>query len=268
MGLLIWDNDSHIENISTIKNYLDNLELMNNIDINYIKNKFNSGVYTSRDKLLQRIKSETQFILSIDDDIVLPSNILDTLLLLFQQNDSVGIVGPRTVFDHHPEKTAHGAGFVNWWFGNYSDLDTNKNLECDYVIGCCMLIKKSVIDDLGGFDRDYYTSHGEVDFCIKSKKMGYKILYCPDVIVRHRVEKGGTKTLERTYYLHRNKLFVIKKNSPIPQKWISLTLYFFFGFFKSALGSIYNNRKLKPQEINIIMKAYIDGWLNRTGKRI
>ena len=45
-------------------------------------------------------------------------------------------------------------------------------VECDYVIGCCMLIKKKVISDLKGFDRDYYTSHGEVDFCLRAKKKG------------------------------------------------------------------------------------------------
>lgn len=268
MTLSIWDNNSNVDNLLTIKDYLCHVSMKDIIDVNFIENEDNSGVYTSRDELLKRVNPQTQFILSIDDDIILPSEILSSLLALFKQDRSFGIIGPRTVFDEYPYETAHGAGFINWWIGSYSDLDSKTTMECDYVIGCCMLIKRSVVDDLGGFDRDYYTSHGEIDFCIKAKNMGYKILYCPDVAVRHRVAKGGTKTLERIYYLYRNKLFVIKKNFPIPQKWISLTLYSFFGLFKSVFESIYRNRVFSPQEINIIIKAFIDGWLNRAGKRV
>jgi len=190
------------------------------------------------------------------------------LLSVFQQDSSIGIIGPRTVFDDASSETAHGAGYVNWWLGRYTDVDAKQAMECDYVIGCCMLIKRDVIKEIGGFDRDYYTSHGEVDFCLKAKTKGYKTLYHPRVKVRHRVERGGTKTPERMYYIFRNKLFVIKKNFSLPQKWISLTLYLLFWFPKSIIDSIRRNKRLDFQEMKIILKAMTDGWLNRTGRRM
>lgn len=266
--IVIWDNNSRQESKDKVKNFLSNMTNEKPIQVELIEHDDNYGVYTSRDGLFKQLNRQAQFVLSIDDDVILPSNIFTELIPFFERNDSIGIIGPETVFDDNPSEVAHGAGFVNQWLGRYTDVEAKQAMECDYVIGCCMLIKRDVIKEIGGFDRDYYTSHGEVDFCLKAKNKGYKILYYPGVKVKHRVERGGTKTPERMYYVFRNKLFVIKKNFSLPQKWISLTLYLLFWLPKSIIGSIRRNNRFDFQEIKIILKAMADGWLNRTGRRM
>ena len=267
IDIIIWDNNSEPECKTIIKDLILQLRGKHFREIRFIQNNTNFGVYTSRDELLKLVRHDVEYVLSIDDDIILPSELLLELLSAADQDKSIGIVGPRVVFDEHPFQTAHGAGFINWWLGKYYAKDTEAALECDYIIGCCMLIKKSVIDKIDGFDRDYYTSHGEVDFCVKAKQHGLKTLYYPKVAVRHRVERGGTQSLERKYYVFRNKLFVIKKNAPSPQKWIALTLYFLFWPFKSILDSMKSNKHIDFQEIKIILTAVADGWLNKAGKK-
>jgi GT2 family glycosyltransferase len=265
--VIIWDNDSRQESINRIAPILPQIREEKNIRVEFIQHNDNYGVYTSRDELFKLVGPDSEFILSIDDDVILPSHICSKLLPLFQRDSSIGIIAPRTVYADSPSETAHGAGFINWWLGRYRTLDARKPVKCDYVIGCCMFIKKSVIDEIEGFDRDYYTSHGEVDFCLKAKNKGYKVVYHPGVSVRHRVEKGGTKTPERVYYVFRNKLFVIKKNAPFPKKWISLALYSLFWLPKGLLDSIIRNRGLNSQEIKTILRGMMDGWLGRGGKR-
>jgi GT2 family glycosyltransferase len=267
LEVLIWDNGSKSECKETIKQYLSKLKEEYDIQNVLIESEENLGVYTTRDELLKRVNPNVKFILSIDDDVILPSQILNNMLPFFEQKSSLGIIGPRTVFDDFPSKTAHGAGFINWWLGRYSDLDAEEVIECDYVIGCCMLIKKEVIDLVGGFDRDYYTSHGEIDFCLKAKEKGFKTLYQPNVIVRHRVEKEGTQTLERTYYIFRNKLFVIKKNASLLQKITSLLLYSLFWPPKILIDSIIKNKGINIKEIKIILKAVSDGITGKVGKQ-
>ena len=265
--IIIWDNNSRPESKKTVKDYLTQMAGRCSLQVEFIENNDNYGVYTSRHELCKRVTSDNRFILSIDDDVILPPNLLNELINNFHSDSSVGIIGPRTVFDNEPDQTAHGAGFINWWLGRYTDVDAKTIMECDYVIGCCMLIKKSVIEEIGGFDLDYYTSHGEVDFCIKAKQKGYKTLYCPEVVVRHRVDRGGTKTPERRYYLYRNKIFLIRKNAPVPQKWVSLFLYSLFWLPKNILYSIIRNAGFDYDEVKIMIKAMKDGWLNKTGKR-
>jgi len=266
--VIIWDNNSRQESKDKVKNFLSDMTNGKPIQVKLIEHDDNYGVYTSRDELFKRVSPDAEFVLSIDDDVVLPPQLFKELLPVFQRDNSIGVIGPRTVFDSDPSETAHGAGLVNLWLGRYTDVNAEKVMECDYVIGCCMLIKRDVIKEIGGFDRDYYTSHGEVDFCLKAKTKGYKILYYPRVKVRHRVERGGTKTSERMYYVFRNKLFVIKKNFPFPQRWISLTLYLLLWLPKSIIGSVVRNKRFDIQEIKIILKAITDGWLNRTGRRM
>lgn len=265
--IIIWDNDSKQEYKDDVKNLIQKLG-SSGLNIRLIEHNENYGVYTTRDALLRLVHHESRFILSLDDDVILPALMIKKLVAHFAHDQKVGIIGPRIIYDEWPPETAHGAGFINRWLGRYVTEDAQFAIECDYVIGCCMLIRKQVIDKIGSFDRDYYTSHGEVDFCLRAKTKGYKVLYDPGVVVRHRVDKGGTRSLERIYYVYRNKLLVIKKNWPVPQKYFALFIYSFLWFPKAIIDSIILNRKIKFPELKTIIRAMIDGWFNRFGKRI
>jgi GT2 family glycosyltransferase len=264
--IIIWDNGSTDGTQGEVGRIFMEMEKEGWKILNMIQSEENLGVYTSRDELFKRVNPDTDYVLSIDDDVFLPSDSLNILIKYLQDHPDAGIIGPRTVYDMKPNETAHGAGFVNLWAGRYSDIDTGSLVECDYVIGCCMLIKKKVISDLKGFDRDYYTSHGEVDFCLRAKKKGYKIFYDPGVIVRHNVARGGTKTLERIYYLYRNKLLVIRKNASLLQKVTSLPLYAIFWIPKMIMDSILFHRGIKLDEWLVMLKAVRHAIINRVGK--
>jgi len=266
--VIIWDNNSNKDCKKRVKEFFETELKDYPFRLEFFENDSNYGVYTSRDELLRMVTPEAKYVLSIDDDVILPSNLLKDVLPLFSKDKSIGIIGPRIVYDDDPSETAHGAGFVNNCLGRYTTKDVQIVVECDYVIGCCMLIRKQLIDEIGSFDRNYYISHGEVDFCLRAKKKGYRVVYDPSVVVRHRVDKGGTRSLERMYYVYRNKLLVIKKNWPIPQKWIALFIYSFLAFPKAVINSILVNKKIDCREIKIIIIAMRDGWLNRFGKRV
>ncbi len=264
--IIIWDNGSTDGTQEEISRIFAEMKKEGWNELNIIQSKVNLGGFTTRDELFKRINPNTDYVLNIDDDVFLPDNCLTVLIRSLQQNPGAGIIGPRTVYDSSPEVTAHGAGFVNLWVGRYSDIDTGSLVECDYVIGCCMLIKKEVISNIKGFDRDYYTSHAEVDFCLRAKKKGYKILYNPGIIVRHNVARGGTKTLERIYYLYRNKLLVIRKNATLLQKVTSFPLYTICWVPKMIMDSILFHRSIKLDEWLVMFKAVRHAIINRVGK--
>lgn len=264
--IIVWDNGSNDGTQAEVSQIFKEMEQEGWKRLDMIQSAENWGVYTSRDELFKRVNPGTDYVLSIDDDVFLPSDSLNILIKYLQGHSDAGIIGPRTVYDMNPNETAHGAGFVNLWLGRYSETDAGSLVECDYVIGCCMLIKSEVVSKLKGFDRDYYTSHGEVDFCLRAKKKGYKIFYDPGVIVRHNVTRGGTKTPERIYYLYRNKLLVIRKNASPLQKVTSLSLYTIFWIPKMIMDSILFHRSIKLDEWLVMLKAALHGIINRAGK--
>jgi GT2 family glycosyltransferase len=264
--IIIWDNGSADGTQSEVNRIFEEMKNEDWKELSMIQSKVNLGGFTTRDELFKRINPNTDYVLNIDDDVFLPCDCLTVLIRRLRQNTGAGIIGPRTVYESNQEETAHGAGLVNLWIGRYSDIDTGSLVECDYVIGCCMLIKKEVISEIKGFDRDFYTSHAEVDFCLRAKKGGYKILYDPSIIVRHNVARGGTKTLERIYYLYRNKLLVIRKHASLLQKATTLPLYTVFWLPKMIIDSVRFHRGIKLDEWLVMLKAVRHAITNRVGK--
>ena len=266
ISVTIWDNHSKPEARLRHHRLIDSFRSASGIQIELIEKEANFGVYASRHGLFGQIRPEADFVLSIDDDVVLPENLLKDLLPAFSMDPLLGVLGPRTVFDAAPEKTAHGAGLVRWWSGRYDEIDADKPMMCDYVIGCCMLISMAVVKKIGSFDPDYFTSHGEVDFCLRAIRAGFHVRYDPSVVVRHRVDFNGTRTPDRIYYIYRNKFRVIRRQGPLPQKVFALAFCFCFGFPKAIFDSLVLNPGANPIELRVIIRAMWDGWRNRSGK--
>lgn len=57
--------------------------------------------------------------------------------------------------------------------------------ECDWVVGCYLLVRKSVIDQCGLFDPRYFLYFEEVDFCRRAKQSGWKVMHYPRTTVVH-----------------------------------------------------------------------------------
>ena len=53
------------------------------------------------------------------------------------------------------------------------------------VTGACMLVKRDVFEDLGGFDESLAVSYNDVDFCLRLRKKGFRIVQNPEAILTH-----------------------------------------------------------------------------------
>jgi GT2 family glycosyltransferase len=125
-----------------------------------------------------------------------------------------------------------------------------------------------VFDKLGGFDPEYYINHWEVDYCLHARAEGYYISYEPKAVARHKISPSGTINNARLYYLYRNKIILIKKLFPVPQRWIALNFFALFSIPTSIFASIIRNRKLNFEELRFIYKSFVDGFRNIKGKTV
>jgi len=267
MGIVVWDNASRDETVHDVRARFSDMKQEGWAELLLIEWKNNEGSYIPYNLSQPRLPVGTQFILGLDADIELSQ---DALLHMTEaaQDASVAVVGARSVYFNQPDVTSHGAGFVNRWTGRYSEQDPRVRIECDFVIGCCWLLRKTVFDQLGGFDPDYYINHWEVDYCLQARDQGFRIVYEPAAVAGHKILPGGTVNPERLYYLIRNKILLMKKIFPGPSRWTALSLYYVLGISKLMVDSILKKRTVDHREIRMIMKAFVDGWLNRKGKTI
>jgi GT2 family glycosyltransferase len=264
--IVIWDNASQDNTVQMVKQYFDKMQHEKWLNLYLAEWDKNEGSYIPYNLILSKLSQKTMYILGLDADIEFEPNALQAMVDA-AQGDNIAVVGARSVYFDRPEVTSHGAGFVHNWLARYTEKDVHERIDCDYVIGCCWLLDKTIFQRLGSFDPDYYINHWEIDYCLRAKKKGFRIVYEPRAVCKHKIPLKGSLSKERIYYLYRNKILVIKKNAPFPQKWISLGLYSLLFFPKAILDSIFRNQQLDNDEIRVILRAMIDGLLNRVGKK-
>ena len=109
------------------------------------------------------------------------------------------------------------------------------------------MYKKSVLDEIGLFDDNFFAYMEDVDLAIRSKINGYRNLLCPDAIVYHigSATSGSRYNEFKVKLAARNNVWVVYKNLPIPLKIVNF-IFLFFGFLikylffvKKGFGSTY-----------------------------
>lgn len=66
------------------------------------------------------------------------------------------------------------------WYRNYSA-----------VTAACLMMRKEVFDQIGGFDGRYRIAFGDIELCLRAGKAGYRVLYTPFARLVHN--EGGTR---------------------------------------------------------------------------
>jgi N-acetylglucosaminyl-diphospho-decaprenol L-rhamnosyltransferase len=72
----------------------------------------------------------------------------------------------------------------------------------DWVAGASMMVRRAVLDSIGGFDENYFLYFEETDFCFRAKKAGFTTWYVPESRVMH-IAGQSTKLTERNAALKR-----------------------------------------------------------------
>lgn len=132
------------------------------------------------------------YLFFLNNDTLVKTGWLDTLLETFARFPNAGIVGSKLLF---PNGTLQEAGGIIWNDGsgwNYGRTDDpakpqyNYVRDADYISGCAIMIPKIIWDELGGFDDFFAPAYCEdSDLAFRVRAHGMKVLYCPFSEVIH-----------------------------------------------------------------------------------
>jgi GT2 family glycosyltransferase len=87
--------------------------------------------------------------------------------------------------------------------------------EVQAVSGSCMFIRSAVFEKVNYLDEKFFAYQEDSDFCLQTRKAGWKIFYVPDAEITHYGGEGGSRIhpyrsayeWHRSYYLYYNKNF-------------------------------------------------------------
>ena len=132
-----------------------------------------------------------EYILLLNNDTeVITVNWLEELLMYAQRED-VGAVGAKL---YYPDKTIQHAGVVlalgahrTAGHSHYKQPKANLGYmgrlcyaqNVSAVTGACLMVKKSLFEEVGGLDEGFAISLNDVDFCLKLREKGYLNVFTP-----------------------------------------------------------------------------------------
>ena len=186
----------------------------NNLGFKYAKEEYNPDYF-----------------LLLNSDTTVAADFLIKLFDGFKKNErNLGILAPLIYFapNHEYHSSAYNEeqiGKVIWYARGVVDWPNLSSFhqgvdeaDCgqynfappkpDFVSGCCFLIKRQVLEIVGGFDDKYFLYFEDADLSLRVKKAGYEMKLIPDAYVWHYNggSSGGVGSDLQNYYLTRNRL--------------------------------------------------------------
>ena len=70
------------------------------------------------------------------------------------------------------------------------DFDYNRAQDVEQLMGACLAMPRAVVDAMKGFDERFWMWFEEVDLCLRVRQAGWRVRYCPDAIVMHRLNQS------------------------------------------------------------------------------
>ena len=166
--------------------------------------------------------SSGEYIVLLNNDTVVDKNWLKELVAVAGCDEEVAIAGSKLLFKDDPRKIQNATTFLTDR-GDGGDVGTYQPDEGQYdstrevmaVCGASMLIRRTLIEEIGPLDEDFFAYYEELDLCYRARLYGKKIIFAPKSIVYHvHAATSGEWSPFFTFLVLRNKLLIHLKNSP------------------------------------------------------
>ena len=197
--VIVVDNDSTDDSLEHLKHVVGDERLL------VINNSKNLGFATACN-IGVRASSASQ-ILFLNPDSVLGTGALDRMSDVLDCSESTGMVGSLL---NNPDGTEQAGGrrvfptpkrafmrafglsrFAKYMPGVFSDFLLYKEplpnhpIEVEAISGACMLVKREAMDDVGLWDEGYFLHCEDLDWCMRLRQKGWKVIFVPDATVIH-----------------------------------------------------------------------------------
>ena len=202
---IIVDNNSSDNTVEIIQNNFKNVKL--------IKNNKNIGFGAAHNIAIKLGRGKYHLVLN--PDIIFTENTIENLINFMEENSDVGLVSPKIIF---PDGTIQHLckrlpclfdlfvrrftpGVIQYLFKKRIDYfemretDYNKIIDVPYLSGSFMLFRRSILEEIGGFDENFYMYFEDADITQRAAEISRTVFY-PYTSVIHLWERGSHKNIK------------------------------------------------------------------------
>lgn len=186
-----------------------------------LQNETNTGGSGGFDRGIRyAIQEEYNYVVLLDNDILLEKNTILNLFKYIKENPKVGVVGSKICTMDNPSVLQEMGSFID--FENKFNITTSfkshkddsslpEAVECDYVPACCMITTKEVLSKVGSFNTDHFIYWDDMDWCTRVKRENYEIHAINSSKVLHKMGVANHTNTFGSYYFERNRIMFFLK---------------------------------------------------------
>ncbi|WP_299220422.1 glycosyltransferase family 2 protein [uncultured Aquimarina sp.] len=255
--IYIADNASSDDSVDYIKTSFPEVKI--------IQNEVNGGYAKGYNDALAKINADIYCLLNSDVEVT--EHWLTPIIKAFETSEKVAAIQPK-ILDYKKKNYFEYAGAAGGFMDKlgypycrgriFETLEEDKGqyndtLDIFWASGACLFIRKSVFEEVGKLDEDFFAHQEEIDLCWRIRNHGYDIQYIGTSEVYHL----GGATLEvmnprKTFLNFRNNLLMMVKNTSGASIWIII-------FIRMLLDGVAGFKYIlerKPSHCLAILKAH------------
>ncbi len=157
-------------------------------------------------------------------------------VLLLNNDAAIGRSWIRTAVENFPKNAAAIGGKIYFWgskrlwfaggvvdalgntfhrgFCSEDEGQFDEACDVDYMSGCAIMVSKKAVKELGALFDPVYSPiyYEEVDFCLRARKGGYRIVYNPALVANHMVSQTTGQGRRAVFYMTKNRMVFMRRH--------------------------------------------------------
>lgn len=281
LAIVVVDNGSKDGSVMVIQDRFPNVRL--------IAHPVNTGFAEGNNIGIRQVIQKTDYVLLLNNDTLVSADLVERLILYMEAEPTTAVVGPAICYCQEPDRVwcaglAIGAGrmfgvpirnttSVLMYCGGTVDDLPEQPYSVDAVVGCAMLLRATVVREIGLLDSNLFMIHEDFDWSLRAQARGYRCVIVPFVGVWHKVSssikqqdqyrRGGAAA---AYYWYRNWLVVVRRHFGLRSMLIVVALYL-FRLFPSLVWHDLAQKRIMPSLWTAYGVSVIDALLGRYKRR-
>ena len=198
--------------------------------VGLIANTENVGFTRGNNQGLARCRGRAVLLLNPDTEVL--GDALTVMADYLDAHPDVGIVGPRILTPDggvQPSRRrfpTYGTAFVEStclqrWFPRHRllaryymwDAPDDREQDVDWLEGACLMARAEVVRQVGGLDERFFMYSEEMDWCLRAKRAGWRVVYLPQAAIVHYGGKSSEQVVAAKHiHFQRSKVAYFAKH--------------------------------------------------------
>lgn len=180
--------------------------------------------------------TNSEFVLLLNSDTIADRNALNILIEQLRHQPEIGAISPLLLtpaggaqsfaFGHDPTPwILLNRGFRKLFTNFQADWRPTTAITTDWVSGACMMLRRSALRIAGNLDEHIFMYFEDNDLCLRLRKAGYSVVYCPYAHITHiggQSAKKNPKSLKA--YRDSLRYFYLKHYSLLDRIFLRIML--------------------------------------------